>query len=207
MRFAVCVVLLAAGCAATSNPGSGSKDMAGGLAICPNHPEQCGGTCCGTRCADTMIDPINCGDCGIICTEGQLCSGGHCGCFPSGTKCGTGQTCCGAAGCKSLDSDVNNCGDCGKSCGSGATCSGGMCMCGTTVCGVNQVCCNGVCKATCAIDMGVAPPDMSGTSGACQCSSHCTTDPIGWCVGPECCYFDGISGACNIGPCNINMTP
>jgi hypothetical protein len=35
-------------------------------------------TDCGGACIDTSADPFNCGSCGLICAEGQACSGGAC---------------------------------------------------------------------------------------------------------------------------------
>jgi hypothetical protein len=209
--LAVLWLVVIAGCASSSNTPPGAKDLGGSLSICPDHPNQCGGSCCGSKCIDTSIDPKNCGSCGNVCGDGQLCQGGHCGCFPSGAQCGSGQTCCSSAGCKSLDSDINNCGACGHACGAGATCTNGQCTgCGGQNCTGNQVCCNGTCAATCATDMGAAAPDLSmgnQNTGACQCSDHCASDLIGWCVGDQCCYVNGIAGSCNVGPCTINMTP
>jgi hypothetical protein len=188
-------VLLAAGCASTnqSSPIGGG----GGNAICPNHPEQCGGMCCGDKCVDTMFDPFNCGSCTNQCTNGELCKGGACGCLPSGTRCGSGQSCCSSAGCKSLDSDAFNCGKCGNACQGGQVCTNGTCACPAGGC--------------VPLDMSLSmPPDMSvgSSSGACQCSNHCANDPfVHWCVGDQCCYIDGLFGRCNIGPCQINTNP
>jgi hypothetical protein len=57
--------------------------------------------------------------------------------------------------------------------------------------------------------MGTALDLSSSSSGLCQCASHCTNDLlINWCVGPECCYTDGVlAGSCAVGPCQINMAP
>jgi len=208
MKYLVVAVLLAmgaGGCASSGAPGSG-KDGGGGLSICPDHPDQCGGKCCGAKCVDTSADPFNCGDCNTPCGEGLLCQGGHCGCLPTGAMCGTGQSCCNGVGCKSLMTDANNCGGCGKSCGSGGTCKNGQCSCGNMTCGAAETCCNGTCSTNCATDMGMAV-DMSTNSGLCQCSDHCALDLIGWCVGTDCCYVDGLGGSCAIGPCQINQTP
>jgi hypothetical protein len=169
----------------------------GGHAICPDHPDQCGGMCCGNKCVDTMLDPLNCGSCTNTCMNGELCKGGACGCQPSGTACGTGQSCCGSTGCKSLDSDAFNCGKCGNACPAGQVCASGTCGCPAGGCVAYDM----------SMSMSSVDMAMSGGGGVCQCSNHCTSDPIGWCVGPNCCYFDGIAGACNIGPCSPNMTP
>jgi hypothetical protein len=205
LQWMALLSLLAFGCASTNAPPGG--DGGGGHAICPDHPEQCGGKCCGSKCIDITLDPLNCGDCGIACDTGQLCRSGSCGCLPSGTVCGTGQSCCGNTGCKSLMSDAFNCGTCGHVCGSGGTCMNGSCTCGGQTCGTGQTCCGGMCQSTCVTDMGVAQDLSMSSGGACQCTNHCATDPIGWCVGTNCCYVDAIAGSCMIGPCSINMTP
>jgi hypothetical protein len=208
MALVACVVAVSGcvGCASTNVPPGGGGDMKNGSAICPGHPEQCGGQCCGDVCVDTAIDPRNCGTCGKTCTVGEVCTGSKCGCLPSGAACGTGQSCCGANGCKSLNADINNCGGCGISCGSGGTCTGGECKCGGATCPSGQSCCNGMCKATCANDMGVAP-DMAMTGGLCMCSSHCPV--FGICVGPECCYEDWIIGGTCMpsSTCQFNDNP
>ena len=59
--------------------------------ICPGHPDQCGGKCCGATCIDVSHDPHNCGDCGTVCPVGTVCLGGSCGCPPHGDKCSLGQ--------------------------------------------------------------------------------------------------------------------
>jgi len=203
---ALLLVALVSGCASTGVPPA-PDGSAGGHQICPDHPDQCGGKCCGTKCVDTSLDPNNCGDCNVACGAGQLCRSGNCGCLPSGTQCGTGQSCCSTAGCKSLMSDVNNCGSCGNACGSGGACTNGMCTCGGMSCGAGQSCCNGTCASSCVTDMGTTP-DMSSSSSLCQCASHCSNDPIvNWCVGPNCCYSPGLVGSCMIGPCQINQNP
>jgi hypothetical protein len=203
--FAVAALLLV-GCASSNGP---SKTDGGGtgLMICPAHPENCGGKCCGSTCVNVDIDPLNCGDCGVQCGPGQLCQAGNCGCAPSGVACGMGQSCCNGVGCKSLASDINNCGACGRSCGPGGTCMSGQCTCGSMTCAANEVCCGGSCQTSCVTDMGTAL-DLSSSSGLCQCADHCASDLIGWCVGTNCCYVDGIAGSCQVSTtCQINMSP
>src|SRR5262249_25059225 len=105
-----------------------------GQGICPTHPDQCGGKCCGAICQDVMHDPQNCGDCGTVCPVGPVCLGGSGGCPPHGDKCSLGQSCCGSLGCVSMASDIRNCGACGTRCPDGATCAGGACMCNGQPC-------------------------------------------------------------------------
>jgi hypothetical protein len=56
----------------------------------------------------TGDDPKNCGGCGNVCKDGEICWKGACGC-PSGfTQCGDD--------CKDLQTDNDSCGTCGKAC-------------------------------------------------------------------------------------------
>jgi hypothetical protein len=162
----------------------------GSQTICPDHPGQCAGKCCGTQCLDTMSDPRNCGDCNQQCPMGTICFGGHCGCPPNGLACGGGQTCCGSLGCVSLDSDIRNCGGCGVTCGDGAVCSGGKCLCGGVMCPSGQTCCGGACAASCG---STAMPDMAMTAGgppagSCTCSDKCAMTFTKQCVNTDCCW-------------------
>ena len=51
-------------------------------------PPSCGGdqVACGHACVSLATDPLNCGGCGIPCSNGQACAGGACQC-ESGTLC------------------------------------------------------------------------------------------------------------------------
>ena len=152
-----------------------------GQGICPGHPDQCGGKCCGTTCTDVPHDPRNCGDCGTVCNAGTVCLGGSCGCPPHGDKCSLGQSCCGALGCVSLDSDIRNCGNCGTRCPDGATCAGGQCMCSGAACA----------PMIDPVGEGAVPP------GFCTCSDACATDTTRTCIGMDCCYADYVAGKCS----------
>jgi|GEM_PF-2958708 len=181
------LVVLSAGCPSTR----GGSDAGNSAGICPAHPEQCGGKCCGSTCIDTQLDVANCGDCGIACSPGQVCSAGRCGCLPSGAPCSATQTCCPRVGCKFTDSDINNCGGCGISCGSGARCENNACSCGGVACGLNQTCCNGVCAVTCASN-----PDMASSSTQCTCASMCPLSKQ--CLADNCCFEDVFLMTCTV---------
>ena len=117
-----------------------------------------GQSCCSDHCTNLSSDDSNCGACGQVCDGGgghakKTCQNGVCHCqaeygyVPCGeTCCGKDILCCGGkcgpplsppgwACCNDeiayLPQNQNNCGKCGN------------------VCGVNQLCVNGVCE-TCA---------------------------------------------------------
>jgi hypothetical protein len=205
------VVACVVGCNDDNNNNTLKLDMAGGGgSICPAHPENCQGTCCGSKCVATSLDINNCGACNAACTGGTVCMGGKCGCLPSGAPCAMSQTCCPNAGCADLNTDIRNCGMCGRSCGNGSTCQAGVCKCGTATCAATEMCCNGVCSDSCMISM----PDMAMSGGMplCDCSGLMEWDnqqsggnlytycPLtNQCTGNNCCAeneFFPTSGTC-----------
>jgi hypothetical protein len=68
---------------------------------------------------DTQTDENNCGACGVMCTGGNQCTGGACGCPPGLKSCGNQ--------CTNTDVDRNNCGACGTVCANGQACLSGAC--------------------------------------------------------------------------------
>lgn len=134
-------------------------------------PLPCGAnqTRCGTACVDTMIDPANCGGCGVACGPGGSCQAGSCtACYPESSGCNQGADCCsgfcmqyGASGsycetcaftlcsgfdCRNTDMDDDNCGGCGAACAPGLHCWNGTCQqCYPEYisgCAVNVDCCD-----------------------------------------------------------------
>ena len=100
-------------------------------------------------CANTQTDQANCGSCGNVCPQGQVCSGGTCACAPGLTQC-PGD---GGLVCVNTGADDNNCGGCGNVCPPMTpTCSLGTCV----ACGVNDVIYNGHCYY------------LDGSQGACD---------------------------------------
>jgi hypothetical protein len=104
------------------------------------------GTKCSGVCVDTQTDKANCGACGHVCQNADVCSQGQCvancssaqcgaqncmgftstGCGAppcSGTVCGTA---CGSV-CVTLSDDPANCGACGHACTQSEYCNNGTC--------------------------------------------------------------------------------
>ncbi len=115
----------AAGDAGTSEPDAGVgagvdaavDDDAGVVEV-----EGCdlGELSCDGACVRPDSDPRNCGACGVVCGEGEVCAGGACG-----GGCGAPRTTCGDR-CVDLLRDPDHCGACGVECDSGV-CAGGVC--------------------------------------------------------------------------------
>jgi hypothetical protein len=79
-------------------------------------------TCGAATCTDLLVDTENCGTCGTVCSEGQICEGGAC------AGCPDGQAPCGTT-CVDLLTSIDHCGACGTTCGAGQACSEGECIC------------------------------------------------------------------------------
>jgi hypothetical protein len=89
----------------------------------------CGRTTCGGEdagpgayCVDPQTDTRNCGRCGEVCPDGQLCSAGRCV-----MPCASGFTLCSST-CRDLQTDLAHCGLCGNACSSTQTCTAGRCV-------------------------------------------------------------------------------
>jgi len=110
-------------------------------------------TCCSGTCRDLISDRNNCGACGYVCPEGNMCVDGFC------AECNSGFIPCGGI-CVDPTSDPYNCGACGNVCPAGKTCSNGSCI----ECNFPFIPCDGVC---------VDPTSDRNNCGGCgnQCSS------------------------------------
>jgi hypothetical protein len=75
---------------------------------------------CLDTCSNPATDPNNCGSCGNVCPQDQVCSGGTCSiqCDPPLVLCG-GE-------CYDLSEDPDHCGNCDTKCASGI-CENGAC--------------------------------------------------------------------------------
>jgi len=110
-----------------------------------------GESACSSVCVDLTTDPLNCGQCSMVCTVGQTCVASSCtttstGGMDSGgggtdsgsgggdtgsTSCpGTESNCSGI--CTDTTSDPDNCGGCGFPCVSGESCVSSNCTGGGT---------------------------------------------------------------------------
>ncbi|MBI4700447.1 MAG: hypothetical protein HY744_04645 [Deltaproteobacteria bacterium] len=183
-------VLLALACSggegAVVSP-AGTQGTGGGGPTCP------GQELCGSACADTRLDPANCGGCGKACPPGQVCSAGQCG-----GQCSGGTIDCGGR-CVDPESDPSHCGACGNARAGALVCSAGACALacvgGSTKCG--KACVNvdndpahcGNCDAPCG-----AGEVCSGGQCALDCvggSTKCAGKCVDTALNPEHC------GACN----------
>ncbi len=125
-------------------------------------------TNCWGTCTNLKTDTANCGVCGNVCDENEICYEGSC---LLQTECGAGKDMCFGV-CTDLMNDVNNCGKCLNACGSGYECHLGSCRpdCGTLA-RCNEACVDtqtsvhhcGGCGNECA-----AGQDCVG--GTCQCA-------------------------------------
>jgi hypothetical protein len=191
--------------------------------VCPNNGNQhCAtGRCCMTAvCPQIETDNLNCGGCGVPCTQvGYSCVGGMCtqtGCTapcPAGETCvgtvckcgsnptcGAGQQCCSGT-CYDTASDNAHCGGCATSCTNGNQCMDGMCKCGSgAACPAGVTCSGGSCLSpngapcssgtTCT--SGICDP-MSGVCCNAACGA-CKTCATGTCTAAP----NGPDGRCNL---------
>ena len=86
----------------------------------------CKNEICNCMCTDLTSDSTNCGQCGVTCPRGQICSNGACGSVPV-EECGAGFTNCNGA-CVDRQSDPANCGQCGVTCPRGQICLSSTCI-------------------------------------------------------------------------------
>jgi hypothetical protein len=107
-----CVDIGGRGCALGGECCGGAECTRTGDGVC-TCPQDAPDTCDGV-CVDLQTDETNCGECGVVCPEGETCQGGICRCGDAPT-CANGLTCCGGE-CVDLDTNMNNCTECGNVC-------------------------------------------------------------------------------------------
>ena len=156
--------------------------------------------CTGVGCVNTQTNNANCGGCGIICPQGQICSGGSCvlNCqAPTPNLCGNQ--------CVNTQTDALNCGTCGFQCTGGKICSAGGC-----VCPAGQTDCNGTCVNTLTDDNNCGPPGQAACGDACAANENCVAgsceldcvDPFLDCGGAAC--IDKRTDEQHCGACNAS---
>ena len=92
----------------------------------PNPPScPVGFTYCNGFCYDLTADSNHCGQCGLTCSEGSVCS--NASCMSSAPSCTVGESLCGNT-CIQTQTDAQNCGQCGVQCAEAQICLAGTCM-------------------------------------------------------------------------------
>lgn len=163
--------------------------------------------CCEGVCTTIRTDNNNCGACGNVCADSQICQDSSCVCGVGGPECAADQFCCdvsGALTCVDLYSDKDNCGGCGEVCAGGEaneSCLEGQCGClkredgrqSLELCASGESCC----PARVGVDPVTGQPyDPNEARG---CVDLNTVDDCGAC-GNKC--GDGeqcINGQCTCG--------
>lgn len=136
-------------------------------------PDRVGNTClsgtsCSGACVQLATDGANCGACGVACTDGRVCSAGHCtlSCAAPLATCGEGA----AARCADLRSDPTSCGRCGHACADGQLCAGGECV---ETCSAPLTACSDGTRSSC-VDLRFDPGHCGSCDAACSAGQVCS---------------------------------
>lgn len=119
-------VILAGACTGDEAGGSsGGEETSSGGASSKNDEDStsCASdqTNCASGCVDLTNNPDNCGSCGELCADNEVCSESSCT-----DSCSQGQTAC-ARACVDTNNDASHCGECGSVCSGGQECRSGTC--------------------------------------------------------------------------------
>ena len=206
------LAMMAAGCG-----GGGGTDCT----ACPAGLDDCAGAC-----VDLAGDPDNCGVCGTVCLDGEVCDAGTCETF-----CGAGLTDC-SGSCRDLQVDPSNCGACGTTCDPGEVCDAGTCTltcstgltdcsgscrdlqtdranCGTCghACASGEICTAGLCEVSCGTGLtncsGVCSDTMYDPANCGTCGHACSTAEA--CVSGVCRALADVS--CSGGSTRLSTNP
>ncbi|KAH1540878.1 hypothetical protein KXX57_006713 [Aspergillus fumigatus] len=211
-EIAVLCVLRMMPAATASAPMSRHATMLAGHAIlwgCDKCPADW--QCCDAVCQDVLNDPANCGGCGNVCEEGEVCTAGLCqepACPPGQVECdgvctdpNTNPNNCGACGtvtdcdatCVDTTTDPTNCGACGIACPEGTPCVNGACE--LEECPPGRTQCLGLC-----VDTTTDPLNCGGCGNVCPLGQICTDSACG-CL-DDLTDCDGVCTDTDIDPLN-----
>ena len=161
------------------HPDGGTKDA--GLSRVVDHG-RCSGTlieCDGGVCVNGATDIVNCGGCGVVCGNAEVCNDGRCELLPidcvSAGGCAMGYYCSPVTrsclpGCR-LPSD----------CPSGSTCEDSQCKCGAGQHGCGFACSSNTSVASCGASCLACPGIANGTAtceGYGGCGIACNADAL-----------------------------
>ena len=181
-----CGTLCGAGQACSAGKCSTTCQM--GLSLCGQQVDGGGPA----LCSNTKTDPNNCGSCGTVCAQGQVCTQGKCA-----INCQANETVCNGNSCANTTSDNDNCGSCGNVCSNGQVCSKGIC---TVTCTMNTTLCNGSCVDTqndpnnCTSCGNVCGNGLVCVNGACTANCGALTQCGNVCI-------DTVNDPTNCGGC------
>jgi hypothetical protein len=124
----------------------------------------------GNHCVSTGTDNENCGDCGVRCSAGEVCSGGGCSstCIDSQVLCTPPNE---RAYCAMLATDGANCGSCGNVCDSSLACIEGKCA---PVCSAGQKVCVPQNASPYCTDVSSDPNNCGACGQTCGANGYCS---------------------------------
>jgi hypothetical protein len=158
------------GTAGGATAGGSAGGAGGGSSFCAGTLSQCS-----SMCVDTLADPENCGSCGRVCGNGEVCNRGTCQVLPMdctmGAGCGPGFFCdpvsrrC-MTGCR-LSTD----------CPAGGSCMAGQCRCPTGQHACGQQCVADTSVASCGTSCVACPTAANGMATCNGTACGLTCDP------------------------------
>jgi hypothetical protein len=147
--------------------------------VCPPKTTACSG-----KCVDLLGDSKNCGKCGTVCNDPQVCAAGLCS-----TQCPIGRSKCGTS-CVDTLTDPQNCGGCGIACTGSQSCLMGNC------CEANETLCNGKCVNT-QTDKNNCGMCGKTCTGSCTSGQCCDKPPTGMCPHALCDMGSALTASCD----------
>jgi len=168
-----------------------------------------GETCAADNCCDgdevDFSDVNNCGRCGNVCDDYEICQGGKCVGYCGNNICERAETCdqdnCCEGQNTNFELDIENCGSCANKCDFEQKCENGECVdvyyCGDRVCRGEENCANCVEDCGCRNDYKCVNnvckiPDECVLNYDCDDGDECTRD---FCSGrPRKCIYTDVEG-------------